>query len=120
MPTNPRTNLQKMERMLNAWEALAPQNSFGGMTLEQFQAEAQPAHAARQRIADLENQLKQAIAAREEADEHFQERARRVLCGVIADPTEGPDSPLFEAMGYTRKSAIRSGLIRKSEKSSKW
>jgi hypothetical protein len=117
MPTNPKTNEQKMERMLSAWETLAPNKSFGGMTLKQFRAEAQPAQAARAHIAELENQLKQAIAAREEADERFQEKARLALNGVIADPTEGPDSVLFEAMGYTLS---RSGLIRKRVKSPRW
>jgi hypothetical protein len=32
---------------------------------------------------------------------------------VMGDPTEGPDSPLVEAMGYTRKSERKTGLTRK-------
>jgi len=35
-----------------------------------------------------------------------------VVNGVLADPTEGPDSSLYEAMGYTRKSERKSGLTR--------
>ena len=35
------------------------------------------------------------------------------MAGVLADPTEGPDSPLYEAFGYTRKSERRTGLTRK-------
>ncbi|MBA3805852.1 MAG: hypothetical protein H0X14_09115 [Acidobacteria bacterium] len=69
MPTGPKDNEQKMQRMLNAWETLAPDKSFGGMTLAQFQAAAAPAQAARQRIDDLEDQLKQALTDREDADE---------------------------------------------------
>src|SRR5215831_11553930 len=34
MPTNPRSNEQKLNTMLNVWETLAPTKSFGGMTLE--------------------------------------------------------------------------------------
>jgi len=113
MPTNPKTNQQKMERMLNAWETLAPGKSFGGMTLAQFQSAAQPAQAARQRIDDLEDQLKQAIADRETADDAFLAKAQLVVNGVLADPTEGADSALYEALGYTRKSERRSGLTRK-------
>jgi hypothetical protein len=116
MPTNPKTNLQKMERMLNAWETLAPGKSFGGMTLAQFQAAAQPAQAARQQIDDLEDQLTQALAAREAADEAFLDKAQLVINGVLADPTEGDNSALYEAMGYTRKSERKSGLTRKSNK----
>jgi hypothetical protein len=116
MPVNPKTNQQKMERMLNAWETLAPGKSFGAMTLAQFQAAAQPAQAARQRIEDLEDQLTQAINEREAADEQFLAKAQLVVNGVLADPTEGPDSALYEAFGYTRKSERRSGLTRKSNK----
>ena len=50
---------------------------------------------------------------REEADEAFLDKAQLVVNGVLADPTEGDDSALYEAMGYTRKSERRSGLTRK-------
>ena len=36
----------------------------------------------------------------------------RVVLGVRADPETGEDSALYEAMGYVRKSARRSGLKR--------
>ena len=101
--------------MLNAWETLAPNKSFGGMTLAQFQAAVQPAQTARQRIDDLEDQLKQAQADRDRADEDFLAKAQLVVAGVLADPTEGPDSALYEAFGYTRKSERKSGLSRKGK-----
>jgi hypothetical protein len=116
MPMNPKTTQQKMEKMLNAWETLAPNKSFGGMTLAQFQAAAQPSQAARQQIDDLEDQLTQALATREAADEAFLAKAQLVVNGVLADSTEGADSALYEAMGYTRKSERRSGLTRKGKK----
>jgi hypothetical protein len=37
---------------------------------------------------------------------------------VLSDPTEGPDSALYEAMGYTRKSERKSGLTRQRKQSS--
>jgi hypothetical protein len=102
-----------MERMLNAWQTLAPDKTFGGMTRAQFEAAAAPARAARQRIEDLEDQMTQAIAARGQADEAFAAKAQLVVNGVLADPTEGPDSALYEAFGYTRRSERRSGLTRR-------
>jgi hypothetical protein len=36
-----------------------------------------------------------------------------VVNGVRADPEEGDDSALYEAMGYTRRSERKSGLTRK-------
>ena len=98
--------------MINAWETLAPTKSFGGMTLDQFKAIATPAQTARQRIADLESQMTQAINDRDAGDTAFLAKAQLVVNGVLADPSEGPDSSLYEAMGYTRKSERRSGLTR--------
>ena len=115
--TTPKANQEKMQRMINAWETLASTKSFGGMTLEQFKTAAQPAMDAREQIDDLEDQLTGAISAREDADTAFAAKAQLVVNGVLADPTEGPDSALYEAMGYTRKSERRSGLTRKTTKS---
>ncbi len=111
MPS-PKDYEQKIERMLNAWRTLAPEKSFGGMTLAQFEATAAPSLAARQRIDALEAQLKQEIATRDAADEVFNGKAQLVVAGVLADPTEGPDSALYAAFGYTRRSERKSGLHR--------
>jgi hypothetical protein len=112
MPS-PKDAEQKMERMLNAWRALAPEKMFGAMTLAQFEAVAAPAQAARRRIVDLNDQLSRAIAERDTADQTFSVRAQQVVAGVLADPTEGPDSALYQAFGYTRKSDRKSGLTRR-------
>jgi hypothetical protein len=116
MPNNPRSNDEKMQKMLNAWQTLAAAKSFGGMTLTQFQAAAAPAQAAREKISDLEAQMTEAINERDAADQAFLAKAQLVVNGVLADPTEGADSSLYEAMGYTRKSERRSGLTRKDNK----
>jgi hypothetical protein len=115
--TTPKANQERMQRMINAWETLAPAKSFGGMTLTQFKTAAQPARDAREQIDDLEDQLTGAISAREDADNAFAAKAQQAVNGVLADPTEGPDSALYEAMGYTRKSERRSGLTRKTNRS---
>lgn len=112
MPS-PKDFEQKMERMLNAWRALAPEKTFGTMTLSQFEAVAAPAQAARRRIIDLTEQLSKVIGERDAADRAFALRAQQVVAGVLADPTEGPDSALYQAFGYKRKSDRKSGLTRK-------
>lgn len=83
------------------------------MTLAQFEAAATPAREARQRIDELETRLKQELAARDQADDAFNAKDQLVVAGVLADPTEGPDSALYEALGYTRKSERRTGLTRR-------
>lgn len=112
MPS-PKDVEEKITRMVNAWRTLAPEKSFGGMTLAQFEAMAGPCMVARSRLKALENQLAQQIAERDAADSTFQTRSQLVVAGVLADPTEGPDSPLYEAFGYTRKSERKTGLTRR-------
>ncbi|PYS77068.1 MAG: hypothetical protein DMF66_11320 [Acidobacteria bacterium] len=112
----PKSIEEKMDRILNAWRTLAPDKSFGGMTVVQFEAATAPSRAARQRIKDLEDQLTAAKADRDEADATVLAKAQLVVAGVLADPTEGPDSALYQAFGYTRKSERKTGLTRKRNK----
>jgi hypothetical protein len=109
----PRKIEEKIDRTLNAWEQIAPAKSFGGMTLAQFQTVIAPSKAARQLIDDLQDQLTQAINQREAADDTTLAKMQLVVNGVLADPTEGVESSMYEAMGYTRKSERKSGLTRK-------
>jgi hypothetical protein len=113
MPVNPKKILEKLQRMINAWETLTPDKSFGGMTLTQFRNAVKPSLDARALIEDLEAQTTQAINSRDTADEATQEKMELVVNGVRADPTEGPDSALYEAFGYTPKRERKSGLTRK-------
>ena len=114
MRSSPKDIVIKIERMENAWEQLAPNKSFGGMTLAEFRTFTAPSKAARARLADLDAQTTEAQADRDGGDSVALVKAELVVNGVRADPTEGPDSPLYEAMGYTRKSERKSGLTRKA------
>ena len=113
---SPKTSENKIDRVTNAWESLAAGKSFAGITLEQFKTAVAPSQAARQLIDSLNNQLLQAITDRDIADEVSLSKAQMVINAVVGDVTEGPDSALYEAMGYTRKSDRRSGLTRKSHR----
>jgi hypothetical protein len=110
---NPKKIEEKIEKMINGWRTLAPDKTFGGMTLAQFEAAAAPSRAARQKIGALETQLSEAYAERDSADEAFEAKAKLVVAGVRADPTEGDDSALYEAFGYTRDSERKTGLTRR-------
>lgn len=104
---------ERLQRILEAWRRLAPDKSFGGMTLAQFEALAAPSLNARRRISELEDELTREQTNRDHADDTLAPKLQQVIDGVRADPTEGPDSALIEAMGYTRKSERKTGLTRK-------
>jgi hypothetical protein len=80
------------------------------MTLEQFHARVKPSVDARATIANLENQLRATYNSREASDREAAEGIILVVNGVRADPQQGEDSALYEAMGYVRKSERRSGM----------
>jgi hypothetical protein len=116
MPRSPKEIELKIKQILNGWQTLAPGKSFGGMTLAQFQAVVQPSLDTRQNIDTLEDQLKQEQANRDAADEVSMEKMQQAVNGVLADPTEGPNSALYESFGYTPRRDRSSGLTRKSKK----
>jgi hypothetical protein len=116
MSKAPKDTKAKIDEVVAAWETLAKTQSFGGMTLEQFKTAVQPSQAARDVIEALDKQMTAALNARDEADQVSLEKAQLVVNGVVGDPTFGPDSALYEAMGYVRKSERKSGLTRKGKK----
>lgn len=110
---SPKQHEEKILQIINAWRDLASTKSFGGMTLAQAEVKVKPSFDTRQQIAQIENQLAQAINLREDSDDASLNTLQLVVAGVLADPTEGPDSALYERMGYTRKSERKTGLTRK-------
>ena len=101
--------------MLNAWRTLAPDKTFGGMTLAQYESLVTRSRTARQHIEDLDDQRAQAVTERDAADDAVTDKSKLVVAGVLADPNFGPDSALYEAFGYTRESEYKSGLTRKGK-----
>jgi hypothetical protein len=113
---NPKSNEEKLRRVTDAWERLAPEKSFGGMTLAQFKAATEPSRATRRELEELEARKKQLQADRDHADDVMLSKVQLVTNGVLADPDEGADSALYEAFGYIRESERQSGLTRKGNK----
>ena len=113
--SRPKDIEERLERFLSAWRTLAPDKSFGGMTLAQFEAATAPSKQTRAELEELEDKKTSAIARRDTADENTATKMQLVVNGVRADPTEGPDSALYAAFGYTPNSARKTGLTRKSK-----
>jgi len=88
-----------MDTILNAWQTLASDKTFGGMTVAQFEAAIAPPKTTRATVADLEDQMTHAKNSRDDADEVSLAKAALVVAGVVGDPAFGPDSSLYEAMG---------------------
>ena len=115
MATAPKDNKARFDQTAKAWENLARDKSFGGMTLEQFKTAVKPSLDARDAIKVLEDQMTAALNARDDADAISLEKVQRVVKGVAGDPAFGEDSALYEALGYVRKSERKTGLTRKGK-----
>jgi hypothetical protein len=113
MSGTPKEIEARIRRIINAWEEMASNKTFGALTLDQYKAGTLPSFTVRDHLLDLADQTAQAIVTRENNDETSLGLSDQVVNGVRADPSEGPDSALYERMGYTRKSERKSGLSRK-------
>jgi hypothetical protein len=112
---NPKKIIEKLETVLNAFKGLAPDKTFGGVTLSNYQTQVNSSRGSRSEIEDIDDQKIQAITKRDNTDEQSINMANLIINGVVGDPEFGPDSALYEAMGYVRKSNRKSGLTRKKK-----
>lgn len=118
MAYNPAANEEKMLRVLNAWKTLAPTVEFAGLTLDVYQDLVNKCLAPRRRLNELKDEMMQEQAARDAEDATTVAKIECIVAGVVANPTFGSDSALYEAMGYIRKSDRKSGLTRKKSQPS--
>lgn len=112
---NPKKIMDCLNKALQAWSEIAPNSTFGGVTLENFEAAVNESRDSRTELAAKENAVKMGIVTRDNYDAASLLLKALVVNGVIGDPNFGPDSALYEAMGYIRKSERRSGLTRKKK-----
>jgi hypothetical protein len=111
----PKTTMEKINRVISGWETLAPDKTFGGMTLAQFKAAVKPSFDTREELRVLESQTQSKQIDRDDADTESLRLVQRVVNGVVGDPEEGPDSDLYDSFGYTRTSERKTGLTRKKK-----
>src|SRR3954468_23420295 len=111
----PQSNLIRITAVIKAWENLRPGKSFGGLTLDEFKRIVQPSLDSRSRIAELEALLVAERARRDAEDRVAMPATRRVVDNVMADPQEGADGAVYEAMGFVRAGENRRGLVRSGE-----
>ena len=86
MPWSAKMTEDKIRQIETAWANLAPDRSFGGLSLDQYRAAVKPSLDAREQINTLENQLSAEFSRRDGADQTANEIIARVVNGVRADP----------------------------------
>jgi len=117
MTMNNRQIRERVTKMNNAWAQGAPAAIFKGITRTAFQTDIQSAAADDQEIADMEAQIKLRKTSRDEKYKRIHEGSTNIRDGVEGHADFGPDHPIYEAMGFVRTSARKSGLTRKKTQS---
>lgn len=112
MAYNPKQNEKKINDIIKAWSRFAPAKTFGGMTLVQFKDKVKASLDSREIITQLETDIDTEQTNRDTADMASLFAASLVVNSVKGDPEHGEDSPLYEAIGYIRKSARKTGARR--------
>ncbi len=111
---NPTRVVRKVDEVVTAWEQLAPEAKFAGMTLAEFRTAVEPSKAERLRTAELEAELSGAAGRRAHADLNTNEKLKLVVSSVKGDPAFGENSALYRAMGYIPLAERASGLTRRA------
>ena len=94
---------------VSAWSQLAPEESFGGMTLAQFSASTEAAMTARVDIANAKAMLSSLIGQRLLADDELRKALRMVSNGVRGNPQYGENGTLYRAMGFVPTGERKTG-----------
>lgn len=95
-----------------AWREIAPEASFAGMTLAEFETATTPVEANADKLLALAAQTSAALREKGEVESTARVLLRKVANSVRGDDAYGEDSPLYRAMGYVPLSERRSGLTR--------
>ena len=103
---------RKAEDFLLAWREIAPDATFGGKTLADFEAANVPFREAVGKVEALTIRRSAAIKARDQEEDVLKDLLILIAHGVRSAPAHGEDSPLCRAMGFVPKSERASGLIR--------
>lgn len=111
----PRFPFSQAEDFLIAWREIAPDATFGGKTLAEFEAATVPFKDAVTQLKSLTIQRSAAQKTRDEEEESLKGLLVLIAHGVRSAPDHGEDSPLYRAMGFVSKSERASGLVRPSQ-----
>jgi len=111
---NPKQTNDFINNVAKAWEEVAKDETFAGMTLAQFKAKVKPSLDYRTELETLERQLTAARRNRDLADAVSNTECLIVVDGVKIHREYGENSALYKTMGYVPKDERRSGLVRPS------
>ena len=98
-----------------AWKEQAPEATFAGKTLAEFETAIAAVEMSNEDLKIKEQARSAAVKMRDDKLKSLAALLRTVVRGVQSHPEHGEDSPLYRAMGYVTFSERRSGLTRRKK-----
>ncbi len=95
-----------------AWQENAENESFAGMTLEEFKSVTQDTIAERETLEKLRRDVSGTIVRRKVADKETRSKNKKVVYAILASPKFGANSDLYRSLGYVTAIERASGLKR--------
>lgn len=105
--------MECLEKVLQAWCEFAPDVVLGGVALADFETKVNASRNSLVQFTVKENEVLNAPVKRETDDWAGMSLKSAIVYCVLGDPNFGPDSSLYKAMGYIRKSDGRWGLTQR-------
>lgn len=110
---SPKTVSIRRNQFIAAWRKYAPEATFAGSTLAQFEAETLEPVNVRLLMVEAKAHVAGLMRDRDRADAAMSLKLLMVSKAVQGNEAYGPDSNLYTAMGYVSSSVRKSGLVRK-------
>lgn len=102
----------RRHQFIVSWREFAPEESFAGSTLAQFEAQSQEPEEVRQRLFLAKTQLAAIILERQQADDRLWNQLILLAHGVRANPSYGEDCPFYRSLGFIPKSERKPSIRR--------
>jgi hypothetical protein len=106
---------QRRAQFLSSWQEFAPEMTFTGLTLAQFEEESKIPLDVRKEMADLKTKLKGLKLKRDKADDALSKVFILIAHGIRGNAAYGEDCQFYRSLGFVPKSERKTGTIRKKK-----
>jgi hypothetical protein len=111
--TNKTVSLRR-EQFLSSWLEFAPDVTFAGLTLAQFEEKSKTPLEARKSITEVQTKLRGLLLDRKKADELLNQNLILIAHAIRGNESFGEDCALYRSLGFVPKSERKRGQGRKS------
>ena len=106
--TNKTVSLRR-EQFLSSWQEYAPDVTFAGLTLAQFEEKSKTALDIRKSILEVQTKLRGLLLDRDKADEILNQDLILIAHAIRGNELFGEDCGLYCSLGFVPKSERRTG-----------